>query len=199
MENAIPKTKEIEVIKGNVSKAVQAAEALEVKTAEDLPVATELLMKIKKVGKMITDQKETITKPMNEALRSARAFFSPMERQWETAEGLVKKKLLDYQIAQTKIADKKIVVIEKKVEAGKMSFEKAVDKIEAVAPQKTISTDTGSVQFRKVREVVIENEALIPREYLMLDMAKIKKVALAGVKIAGVTVVENQTVAGIRG
>lgn len=199
MENAIPKTKEIEVIKGNVSKAVQAAEALEVKTAEDLPVATELLMKIKKVGKMITDQKETITKPMNEALRSARAFFSPMERQWETAEGMVKKKLLDYQIAQTKIADKKTAVIEKKVESGKMSFDKAVEKIEAVAPQKTISTDTGSVQFRKVREVVIENEALIPREYLMLDMAKIKKVALAGVKIAGVTVVESQTVAGIRG
>ena len=105
--------------------------------------------------------------------------------------------MIAYQIAETKKADKKTAVIEKKVEAGKMTFDKAADKIEEVTPAKTVRATSGSVQFRTIKEVVIEDESLVPREFLALDMVKIRKVALAGVDIAGVKVIEKQTIAGL--
>jgi hypothetical protein len=196
MENATL-TKELAIVKTQVSKAEQAATALQIKTADDLTVATELLGKIKTVGKMITQKKESITKPLNEALRNARNLFAPLESQYDSAERIVKDKMVIYQNAQIAAAAKATAKVEAKVEAGKMSFEKAAEKIEAVTPQKNVTTNAGAAQFRTVKEVVIEDESLVPREYLMLDMVKIRKVAIAGVEIAGVKIVEKQVVAGI--
>jgi len=196
MENA-KLSQELAPIKAQTTKAEAAATALQIKTTDDLTVATELLGKIKTVGKMITAKKESITKPLNEALKNARAFFAPLEKQWWDAEKIVKDKMIDWQTKQLALAAKKTEVIEKKVEAGKMTFDKAAEKIEAVTPQKNVTTNAGAAQFRTVKEVVIDNETLIPREYLMLDMVKIRKVALAGVVIPGVRVVEKQAVAGI--
>jgi hypothetical protein len=196
MENA-NLVKELVPIKAQVTKAEAAANSLQVKTADDLTAATELLGKIKTVGKLITGKKESITKPLNEALKNARAFFAPLEQSWWNAEKIVKDKMIVYQNAELAKAAKKTEVIEKQVESGKMSFDKAADKIEAITPQKNVTTDAGAAQFRTVKEVVIEDESKLPREYLVPDMVKIRKVALAGIAIAGVKVVEKQAVAGI--
>lgn len=190
-------TQELAPIKAQASKAEAAANALAIKTDEDLSSATELLGKIKTVGKMISSKKLSITKPLNEALKNIRAFFSPLEEQWEKAEQIVKVKMIDYQnkkMAKAAAEEKKV---EKKVAEGKLSFEKAAEKIEAVAPQKNITTESGAAQFRTVKEVVIDNETLIPREYFVVDLVKVRKVALAGVNIPGVRIVEKQVVAGI--
>jgi len=196
MEN-VKLSQELAPFVATISKAEAAATALTVKTADDLTGATELLGKIKTVGKAITAKKESMTKPLNEALRNIRDFFRPVEAQWANAEQIVKGKMIDYQNAELAKAAKKTEVIEQKVESGKMSFEKAAEKIEAVTPQKNVTTAAGAAQFRTVKEVVIDNETLIPREYLILDMVKIRKVALAGVTIPGVRVIEKQAVAGI--
>lgn len=196
MENA-NLTKEITPIKASLSKAVSAAEALIIKSPEDMKAATSLLSNIKLLGKAITQAKEKITKPLNEGLRSARSFFKPVEDDTEKAENIVKRKMLDYQTAELAKAEKKTEVIEKKVEEGKLSFEKAAEKIEAVTPSKSVAVETGSVQFRTVKEVVVEDESLIPREYFDLNMVKVRKVALAGIAIPGVKIVEKQAVAGL--
>src|SRR5574343_46772 len=124
MENA-NLTKELAPNKVQISKAEQAATALQIKTADDLTDATSLLGKIKSVGKMITDKKESITKPLNLALKNARAFFAPIEEQYEKAEKIVKDKMVAYQTAEMAKAQKKTEVIEQKVEQGKMGFDKA--------------------------------------------------------------------------
>jgi len=189
--------KELAPIQANVSKAEQAATQLSIKTDEDNNKASELLIKIKTVGKQIKDAKEKITKPANEILKNARAFFSPMEKQFDNAEFIVKGKMGEYKMAQDAKALKETQKIEAKVEAGKMSFEKAAEKIEAVTPQKSVETKSGGVQYRTIKEVILEDESKLPREYLVPDMVKIRKVALAGVEIAGVKVVDKQVVAGI--
>lgn len=197
MENANDLMKQLEPIKATVSKAEIAANNLEIKTKEDLIPATELLGKIKSVGKIITDKKMGMTKPINEALKNIRAFFAPVELKFNNAETIVKRKMELFNNIERAKAIKKTEVIEKKVEAGEMSFDKAAEKIEKITPDKTVETESGAVQFRTVREVVIEDEKLIPRDYLVLDMVKIRKVALAGVEIAGVKVIEKQIVAGL--
>ena len=196
MENA-NLTKELAPFKATISKAEAAVTALQIKTVDDLTGATELLGKIKTVGKAITQKKESITKPLNEALKNIRDFFRPVEAQWANAEQIVKGKMIDYQNEQIAKAAKETKKVEEKVEAGKMTFEKAAEKIEKVTPQKNVTTTAGAAQFRTVKEVVVDNETLVPREYLVLDMVKIRKVALAGVAIPGVRIVEKQAVAGI--
>ena len=175
MENA-NLVKELALLKVQISKAETAANDLQIKTKDDLPMAAELLSEIKIVGKAITEKKESITKPLNLALKNARAFFAPVETQYENAERIVKNKMNDFQNAELAKAAKKTEVIENKVEEGKMSFDKAVEKIEEITPEKKVEAKSGSIQFRTVKEVIIKDENKIPREYLVLDMVKIRKV-----------------------
>lgn len=49
---------------------------------------------------MITSKKETITRPLNEALKNARAFFAPLEKEWGEAERIVKSKMIGWQNEQ---------------------------------------------------------------------------------------------------
>ena len=189
--------KELAIFKTQVSKAETAANELQVKTEADLVKATELFTKIKTVGKLITQKKESITQPLNEALKNARAFFSPIEAQWANAQSIVSQKMIDYRNAKLAEAIKKTDIIEKKVESGKMDFTEAAKKIEEATPTKSVETESGKAQFRTIKEVVIEDETKLPREYLTPDTVKIRKVALAGVEIPGVKVVEKQILAGI--
>jgi len=190
-------SKELAPVKVQIAKVERAANAIKIKTADDMLIATELLGMIKTVGKEVRLKKESVTKPFNEALRNFRAIISPLEKKWFDAERIVKQKMIYYQNEQIAKAEKETEKIEEKVEKGKMTFDKAAEKIESVTPEKNVVADSGSVQFRTIKEVVIDNEKLVPREYLVLDMVKIRKVALAGVNIAGVRVIEKQTVAGL--
>lgn len=198
MENA---TKVLAVIKTQVPKAVDAATALKIKTAEDMIKATDILGKIKSVGKMVRERMEAPVKKAYQTYKDIKLeqdkTFGSFVRDCDEAEKIVKEKMVEYQNTQMAKAVKKTENIEKKVESGKLSFDKAADKIIEATPQKSVNAQNGAVQFRTVKEVTIENETKIPREYLVPDMVKIKKVALAGVEIPGIKVVEKQVVAGI--
>ena len=188
--------KELAPIKTRVSKAVAVATALEIKTANDLTKATNTLNEIKIIGEMIKSKKEGMTKPANEILKNARAFFNPVEKEYLKAEKIVKDKMLFYYQAEKAKAAKQEKKIVEKVEKGQMNFDKAADKIEAITPQKTVEAKAGTVQFRTIRDIEIVDETKLPREYLVPDMVKIRKVVLAGIEIPDVKLVEKQVVAG---
>lgn len=187
--------KEIATVKTQVTKAFQNAGEVVIKNPEDLVKATELLSRVKTVAKNIKILKEGVTKPLNEALRNARLLFSPMEDQVNSAERVIKGKMIDYQNAEEKKAAKKEVKIVEKVETGKMDMVQAAEKIEEARPATNIKSTTGSANFKKVKNFRILDESLIPREYLVIDMVKVRKVALAGVAIPGVEVYEESVVA----
>ena len=189
-------TKDLALIKTQVSKANIIAGSLEIKVPDDLVKATDILSKIKIVGKMITNKKEGITKPLNMALRNARELFAPIEEQWYGAEKIVKMKMVVFNNAERAKAEKKAETIEKKVESGKMTPEKAIEKLDTITPTKKVEAKSGSIQFRTIKEVIIEDETKLTREYLMPDMLKIKADALRGIKVNGVKVIEKQIVAG---
>lgn len=189
-------SKEVTLVKQQVSKAVSAAQNLQIKNKEDLVVASSLLTKIKQVGKIITERKEAITKPANEVIKSARELFKPFEDQYKQAEGMIKFKMVEFNDKQEAEAKKKEEKIIDKVEGGKMSFDKGAEKIENAIPDKVVKTDSGKSQFKIIKEVVVEDETKLPREYLVPDMGKIKKDALEGQEIPGVKVIDKKIVAG---
>lgn len=179
-------TKEVAVVKQQATKALSAAEAITIKTSQDAEGATDMLSKIKTVGKMIKERKEAITKPLMEALNSARDLFKPIEQNHAEAERIIKRKMLDWQDAEDKRIAKETEKVTTKMEEGKITTEKAVAKIEQIGEVKTTVTGkVGQMSTREVPKYRIVSEELVPREFCTPDMAKIKKALDAGIAVPG--------------
>ena len=178
-------------IKKDISKVQHAAMALSITHKDDLPKATELLGRIKYVGKIIKNRKEEIIRPRLDALASARALFKPLELQYKQAEDVVKTKMLDF-YAEQEAKKKKL---EDRVDRGTMRFDTAVAKMGHLEVDKTVESTSSIITYRTVKEVVVKDEKKIPVEYFVPDMVRIRKDALAGVAIPGVEVVEKKTIA----
>src|SRR3990167_8609536 len=187
--------KELTVLKGQVSKLENQAEAVTIATQEDYTNAVDLVSKLKETGKLIKDKKESITKPLNESLRNARELFAPIEEQFEKAEAIVKTKLLDYKRKKDVEARAEEDKIAARVEKGTMKLDTAEKKIDSIERVDTITKGkVGEVQIRKVKKVRIVDAAVLPREYLIPDEVLIRKDALGGKQILGVEVYEEEII-----
>ena len=188
--------KELEVVQNQTSKAIEVARGLIIDSDAKMSEATEILKKIKVVGKMITEKKELITKPINQALKEAREMFRPLENDCSDAEREIKSKMIAYQNEVEMKRKKELEKIEKKVESGTMKIETAIKKVDKVQEVPTsVTSGGGSISTRIIKKVRIIDESIIPREYLVPDMKKIEAVAKAGVEIQGVELYEEKSIA----
>lgn len=190
-------TKEVEIVRTQASKAIALVGGLVVKDDASMLEAGEVRKKIKLVAKMVKDKKESITKPINDALKQVRSLFAPIETSCEEAESIVSRKMLDYQAVvesekQKAEAEalKKLQEAQKKLEEGKIT-EKQVEKIEQrieTTLEKVAEPIKSSQDFhtREIQKFRIVNELDIPREYLVPDEVKIRKAMMAGVLVKGV-------------
>ena len=188
--------KELTTLKGQISKIENQAQAVIIATKEDYANAADLVSKLKDIGSRIKSQKESITKPLNEALRNARELFAPIELQYLEAEGIIKSKILEYKVkkdAEAKAEETKIVG---QIESGYIKIETAESKmgvIERVGS--TTRGEVGEIQIRKIRKVRIVDEMALPRKYLIPDNVAIRRDALGGKEIPGVEVYDEEQVA----
>lgn len=192
---------QIEVVKTQVGKALATVQNLTVVTKEQYEEAVEVGGKIKKVFKMVTERKEEITKPMNEALKSARALFKPLEETLEQAEKELKDKMLVYMAEERKkeqearkkadeeIAKQKELLEKKEVtteEASKATVNAMID-VEKAKVEKTIKTESGAKATEKfVLEYIVTDKEKVPMHFLEPDMVKIKASFKAGMPVEGV-------------
>ncbi len=189
-------TKEVAVVKGQATKALAAATELTVTSQEEMEKAADHLSKMKTVAKMIKERKEAITKPLNEALASARDLFKPIEQNLAEAERIVKGKMLVFQNAEEARINKEKNKIIDKVESGKMSVEKGIAKMENIAPVQTSTQGkVGSVSTRLVKKYRVVDETKLPRIYMMPNMAKITEDLKAGIEVPGAEVYEEKVIA----
>jgi hypothetical protein len=192
---------EIEVVKTQVNRALSTVQTLVVTTKEEYEQAVEIGGKLKKVFKMVTDRKEEITKPLNEALKSARALFKPLEESLEDAENELKNKMLVYKTEERKqeeearrIADAEIARLEAQKKAGEidnnhLSLQKMELNAEAekAKVEKTVKTETGAKATEKfITEYVVVDVTKIPLHFMEPDMVRIKASFKAGTPVEGV-------------
>ena len=189
-------TKELAPIRAQVTKLETQAQSVQIVAAEDYESAITLVGKLKETASEIKQKKESITKPLNEALRNARELFAPIEEQFERAEAIVKTKLLDYKRKKDTEAREAEAKIAARVEKGTLKIETAERKLDQVERVETTTKSSSghSVQVRKVKKVRIVDAAALPREYLIPDDVLIRKDALAGKVIAGVEVYEDEII-----
>lgn len=182
-------------LKGQVTKLDNQANEIQITTPEENGLAMELKAKLKDMGNQIKERKEAITKPLNEALKSARALFAPLEERFEIAENLVGRKLLDYKRKVDEEAQAEEAKIAARFEKGNIKAETAERKIEEIQrTEKTVVTDHGKVQFRKIQKMRITDTNLIPDKYWVIDEVLLRKEVLAGVVVPGAEKYEEETV-----
>lgn len=189
---------ELAVVRGQATKALSAANDLVIKTDQDMESATDILSKIKQVGKLIKARKEQITEPLMESLKSARDLFKPLEQNHEEAERIIKTKMLTYQReadAKNRAEEERIAA---RVEKGTMREDTAIAKIEAMPEVKrSIQGKVGKVTTRKVPKYRVIDESLIPREYLVPDMGKITEALKKGIAVPGATIIYEEVISAM--
>jgi hypothetical protein len=181
-------TKELNLIKQQSSRAFNVAQALKIRTSEDLDGAKETLGKIAKAQKVVKARKEAITKPLMAGLKQVRDLFRPIEQTLDEAEDLTKGKMLDYYAFLDKKEDKAEKKIEAKIDEGSMSAEKAGEKLQVFEDKKR------EIPTMRIAKVLIEDQDKIPDEYWMLNLVKLNADVKAGREVPGAKLVYEETI-----
>jgi len=176
-----------------VEKNIQKFQVKKIQSDNELEKVSKFFLDIRNYKLKIQEKKNSILRPLNEAIKNIRQLFFPIEKKLEDAELSVKKEIEKYHLEKEAKAEKEKQKIAEKVESGKISFEKAIEKVEKIeeAP-KNIQSENGIIGFRTIKKVVIENPELLPREYLVPDEVKIRRDVLNGKEIPGVKVYEEK-------
>ena len=170
-------------------------EALVITTRKDMEGAVELLSLLNRYLDELTEEREKVTKPLNEALRNERARFKPREVELEAMIAKIREQMGRYQSAQLRLKKIEEDKIAKQLSDGKITFDEA-SKImgEGDEVDDKIESKSGSVAFRVDKVLKIVNTKKIPREYLVADEKRILEDLKKGIEIAGCTLEERQTV-----
>jgi hypothetical protein len=166
-----------------------------VKSEEDVANATDIAKRIREVRLKVEAEKKEYEKPAKEIIAKAKSVYDPVINTLKTIEDKIKDKSAEYIIAERQRVREAQAKVEKKLEEGKMKDTTAVRKMEEIGEEKkSIRGEMGQMRVTEYKDVEIYDETLLPREYLVPDTQKIKKLVLAGVEIAGAKIViKNKT------
>lgn len=138
-------------------------------TPETYPGICDALIDTKARVKSLTEQQETILKPLREAESAVRNWFrSPIET-YKMIEAGLKRRVAEY---QETLRQEKYAAI---VAAGQAPTPTAMAQLTALAVPPT----PAAISFRKTWDLEIVDPNLVPREYLLIDVSALRKVCQA--------------------
>lgn len=177
--------KEVKAIEKSISPFVNIAKNISIVSQEDMETASSARNQLKKYSKSVTESKETVTKPLNTALKNFRALFKPLEDKIDASISLLDKAMIAYQTNEKRKADDEAAKIAARIAPGKgnLSMKTAVDKIEAIEKP---DNKVGNTSFVTTPMFEIEDITQIPYEYLVPNETMIRTAMKAGTKLPGV-------------
>ena len=193
----IEKNEDFVEVSTNADKAIQFAETLEITDDKTFNQANVALASVSERLKNAERIRRFFTDPLNDHVGRINMMFRPAREKYEEAKKVIKEKAVKYHTKKEEEARKKEERVQKDLEKGKIDLEKASEKVEKIKkPEKTAkSEDTGArMTFRIVKKLFITDESKLPRQYLIPDEKKIKKVLDAGVEVPGAELREEKIV-----
>lgn len=196
---------ELVILEAQISPIVKKAQAIVVKDETSMKVAVAMLSELNSRNDQITEEKEKVTKPLNEALKAERGRWKPIETNLEMAIGALRKTIGAYQTAETARVKEEQSKIALRVGEGKgkIKIETAVARIEDIEqPEAKIVTESGIVKFRTDKKFEIMDVVLLSEveggKYVLPNEVLIRSAMKAGIEVAGVRYYEEQTVINSR-
>ena len=184
----LPDPNEISERRDRVTGIQKYASAIVVNSQEMVNEGAHMLREIKDVETSLIDRKTEITRPLMQALASARDLFKPFETGLADAKKTIKEKIVAYTIEQDSLALAEADKLEKRVDKGTMKAETAAAKLEKLELNRVHSNT------RTLRKLSIVDETLIPREYLTVNREMVTKALFAGTEVPGAQLVEEKKV-----
>lgn len=183
--------------------------ALVVNTDADMAVAAQAVVKLHLFNKKAEELRKEKTAPLNAQVKWWNDQFKILTDPIGQLERSINSKVFAYrqmvEAARRKEQARQDALASKRMErAEAKGITPAIPEVVApivAGPEKRVETDFGKASFTEKWNFTITNEALIPREYLMVDEVKIRRVVKAlkaDTKIPGVRVFDEGGVS-IRG
>ena len=182
------KDTQVAVIEKELSPLLKEAREIEIKAADDMKEATELLSQMNIVMDRVTVEKERITRPALDILAAERSRWSPLEKAYKAVIEPLRAKIGAYQTELTKRARKEEERVANRIGEGKgkFSIETGVRRISEIErPAEEVVADSGKLKFRESVVLKIVDAGVIPREYLVVDEKKCLEVLKGGGEVLG--------------
>lgn len=186
--------KEVKKLETEISKYIPKKKVV-INTPKDMEKATEMLSILNKYSDQVTEKKESVTKPLNAALKAARELFKPLEAGLEEGIDMIRGAMTIYQTEKKKIADIEEAKIAARTKPGKgnLSLEKGMEKMDQIEkPAESITTENGAISFMTVKKFEVMDITLLPHTYILPDEVAIRKAMKEGVELPGVKYWEEQ-------
>lgn len=195
---------------------VAAAGTFKVTTADQYAAAGGELTRIAAAQKRIETVRMAITRPMDAAKKAVLDFFRDPEAKLETAKNTIKRAMIAYDDVQRRVREEDqrradesarkererlAEQSRKAAESGKVEKAAQLEQRSQAVVAPIIQRETpkvAGVNYRDAWKFEVTDPALVPREYLIVDESKIRKVvgALKGdTQIAGVKVWSEKQIA----
>lgn len=204
MSKATNNKEELAIVpmKRKITRAVNVANDLMIEDQEAMVQATDILGTIKQLDKLVKKAEKSQRDPLNAQLKAISEKFKPLKDDLSEGESIIKDKMLDYEREIEAKRAEEAAKLEARVEKGTMRTDTAMrkmDELETVGSQ--VQGNAGTVQFRTVQKIKITDPTKIPLKYLMDEKVlaalttAVRTDVLNGVKVDGVEIVEEKTVA----
>lgn len=187
----------IQTIELNTTEAIKIAEEkamtladnsrIKVNSQPTLDQAKISLTQVKEIKKIIQEKKDSVVKPLNEALKNTRALFKPIEDKVDLIETYLKGEVLKYNTKLLQEQRKREEEAQSKIEAG-ATFEEATKSVERI--EKKID----AIPTRKIKRLKIIDASKIERQFLIPNEQAIKEALIAGIKVSGCELVEEEII-----
>lgn len=180
---------------------VERHQKIVIKDMRGMKTATSILSQLNQYNDKVTEEREKLTRPLNESLKAARALFKPLETRLSDSIASIRSAMSLYQTESIRKARDEEARIAARVAPGKgnLSMDTAMKKIDSIEkPVEKVNTEDGTVKFRTVQRLKIIDASRIPRQYLVVDEKAVLEALKAGTKVDGAEVVEEQVVVNLR-
>ena len=207
---------ELKALEIEATRLAQRTQTYSIQNAAAYTAAGEELTRIKGLKKAIEAARVRITKPLNDALRATNDLFRQPAARLTSAETAIKRAMVDYDEEQRRRAAEEQRKLEEaarkereklEARAAKAEASGKLTKAEDLAMQAAMvhapvvqadAPKVSGISTRMLWKFDIEDEAAIPREFLMVDTKKIGRVVAAmreDAKIPGVRVYAERSIA----
>lgn len=197
--------KQVAVLEKKIDPIIRQAEAVTIKSDDDMKGAVELLSNLNKYNDNVVEEREKITKPLNEALKAARSLFKPLETKLEGGIQAIRKAITAYQTEKTKLAEIEAKKIADRIGQGKgkLKVETAVSKMENIErPDQKVATDSGLVKFKAEKKFRVVDLVILAEKtgdkYILANETLIRAAMKAGTELPGVEYYTEQVPVNFR-
>lgn len=190
-------SKQLIVIQKEVKPIVAKALALEIVSPKEMAAATEMLSQLNQRHDQIEEEREKVTKPLNQALKAENARWKPIKDTIDEATTIIRKKMTAYQTAATVLAQAAAARIADRVAPGRgnLSAETASRKLaEIEKPAQAVASDSGSVEFVRMKKFEVTDKGLLFKhspDLLLPNEALIRTLMREGKELPGVRYYEE--------